>query len=619
MKRIAILLSAILPCLLAVSCNPEKGKEEAAPAQLGVEVKDALALYEVPKNQSTALTLAVVADPVSEEGYTITLGANPGLVASYNTANGTSYEMLPSSAFAFTSTQVMLPRYSAKSSSCELRLKGEGCEIDKTYLLPVVIDGVQGGTNFNAPEDKAAYILFKMLKPEQQGSGTKEDPYLVEEVDAFLKIGSLLKDDATVYFKMAKDIDLKDIVFTPAEGENPWKPINFVAADDDEGGAAARKRQIEFDGDGHKILNFKAGGPLFGVLCGSVQNLTVENAEIDSDTDDGAVIVGVAGAADNPEGFIMKNVKVINSSVKNAYKRTGGLVARMRNGIVENCSAECDVTGQQQAGGLIGRVDNGTVTNCYATGSATTDAYYVGGLIGFASNITVKNCSASGKATSLAGSYTRGGGLIGQVEGISSIEKCFATGDVEGAGHMAGGLVGVVGSDDTVVSISKCYATGNVTLPHGESGNWAHAGGLLGTVAGNATGTKAPECSIDNCYATGSIAVRRYSGGFVGSIFSKPGVLKITNSYTVSDITGIVLTERCGLVLGLADALGSGSSVTCTGFIAWNKSDRPFSYNDCVPVAGNYYGTEGSVSAQAKALNWDTSIWDLSKDLPTLK
>ena len=47
--------------------------------------------------------------------------------------------------------------------------------------------------------------------------------------------------------------------------------------------AVAEKRGIVFDGNNHKISNFKAGAPLFYILVGSVENLTIENAEIDAE------------------------------------------------------------------------------------------------------------------------------------------------------------------------------------------------------------------------------------------------------------------------------------------------------------------------------------------------
>lgn len=371
--------------------------------------------------------------------------------------------------------------------------------------------------------------------------------------------------------------------------------------------------------DAHN-LKVMAGGPLFGTVCGSIRNLTVEDAKIEATADDAAVVVGVAGSSETEEDFVMKNVTVKKSSVSSDYKRAGALIAHLRNGVVENCVAECPVYAQQQAGGLIGRVDAGTLTGCSATGNATAEAYYIGGLVGYAGNVTVKGCSATGDVSSLGGNYSRAGGLIGQIEGNATLEKCHATGNVEGQGHMAGGLVGIIGeTEGYTVSISKCYATGSVTLPHGESGNWSHAGGLLGTISSLNT-----ELSISDCYSTGAILSRRYSGGFVGSVYNKAKACKsltIKNSYCSSDLSGIVVADRCGIALGLNDGAQATvpTVITCTGFVAWNVSERPFSYNDAISTDGNYYGSEGTISAQAKALGWDENIWDLSGNEPKLK
>ena len=237
--------------------------------------------------------------------------------------------MLPADAFEIPSSPFVLPRYNKESATAQLRLKGQGCELDKVYLLPIVVTKAEGA-EYEAPEDKVAYVQVKMTPAQQEGAGTVDDPYLINDVAEFMKIDNLLKDNETVCFKLMEDIDFKDMVF---DEQNPWKPINFAA--DDDAKVAARKRMISFDGNGHKIVNFKAGGPFFGILVGSVKNLTVENAIIESDADDAAVVVGVAGASDNAEGFIMKKVIVKDSKITNDYKRSGALVAHMRNGVVE--------------------------------------------------------------------------------------------------------------------------------------------------------------------------------------------------------------------------------------------------------------------------------------------
>ena len=321
----------------------------------------------------------------------------------------------------------------------------------------------------------------------------------------------------------------------------------------------------------------------------------------------------------------MSNVSVVNSKIMTQSDRAGGLVGRMRNGIVENCTSDVTIEAKSRVGGLIGYADSGTIKNCSTSGKVTTVTVYCGGLIRYVGSVTVTDCHSSAEIICVCEgiNYARGGGLIGQIEGSSTIERSYATGNVTGGsvskkGHLAGGLVGVISDDDITVNINECYATGNVSVPN-ESGNWAHAGGLVGTVNGSAKGTTPPVVNISNCYATGAISVRRYSGGFVGSIYANPGKLNVTNSYSTSDLSGIMVSDRCGVFIGLADKMDAGSAITCKGFVAWDVTGRGFSYKDCVSVDGNYCGTEGTVSQQAKALGWSSDIWDLSGDMPKLK
>ena len=623
MKKLTTLLLVLLPSLLAVSCkdNNNPGEEQTGPAVLSVAVKDAQDVYRVPKYQTLALSLSVVAEPVSAESYTITIAASPSLVESYNTANGTSFEILPAEAYSLTSTSVMLTRYSPSSTTCELRLKGAGCEFDKTYILPVAIASVQGGSNFETPDESAAYIFFQMTPAEQRGAGTEADPYIIDGVEAFMKIGKLLQDDATVYFKMENDIDLAEetlVAFPDDETETPsWTPINSGET------AVAVKRAVVFDGANHKISNYKSDASLFAVLAGTVKDLTIENAQIECGSDNmGGVLAGYAGIyTDSETGTVsgspvtIKNVHVLGSKIVNDRKRTGGLVGYVTSGTIEDCDAECDIEGPQQLGGLIGRMDAGTVTGCHASGNLIADTYYSGGLIGYIGAVTVKDCYATGNVESLS-NYTRAGGLIGNIAGSATIEHCYATGNVTGQGHMAGGLVGSFNEspDGTTVSISKSYATGNVTLP--TSGNVAHAGGLVGTV--DAAGLT---LNITDCYATGAITVRRYSSGFVGFVFNAGATLNVTNGYTTSDLSGVNLRTHFGAALG-----NNSGTATYKGFIAWQDAtaeNARFSYPEtgdkALSLSGNYFGNEGTLSAKAKELGWSDSVWDLSKDIPTLK
>ncbi len=617
MKRTLSYVLILLSCLLAISCDKEEKKENGGGketvAELGVQIIDAEPIYEVVQHQTLTISLEVVPSPASAEAYTITLAAKPALVASYNRKNGTSYKLLPSEAYSFTSASVVLPRYSAKSSSCELKLKGEGCDRDETYVLPVVVESVQGGTNYAVPEDKAAYIVFKMLPPEQEGTGSQEDPYLVKDVESFLKIQNLLKDDATTCFKLSADIDFSGTTFTE---ESPWTPINYVSTDEEV--AAAEKRKIVFDGNNHVIRNFKAGGALFAFLRGSVKDLVIENADVDCTLGNvGAILVGNAGPLSGSGDVVVKNVKIKDSKLNNEYKRTGALVAWFQDGVVEDVEiVNCTVAGgDQQVGGMIGRIENGTILNCSVSGTATSEGYYQGGLAAYVEHATIRNCHADVKVVNNKTNYSRAGGLIGEFHG-GSIEKCYATGSVEGLGHYIGGLVAAIstikdGNEQyipTTVEVSRCYATGDLTHPTTSAANKSGAGALIGVVE-----IAVVTANVSDCYATGKVTGYRWSSGFVGR---NVGKLTIRNGYTASDLKGISRQDISGTVLG-GDA---GSNVTCTGFVAWDVSELPFCYPlDIIPVSGNYYGVEGTVSSQAAALGWSTDIWDLSKDYPTLK
>lgn len=627
MKKFFGLFLAIA-CLLPLSCK--KGGEnepggETAKAVLGVQVKDAIAVYEVPQNQSVNLELAVVADPTSAEPYTVSVAAKPALVAGYNTKNGTSYQMLPAEAFTLTGSPVVLPRYSAKSSSFQVRLKGAGCEPEQVYVLPVAVDAVQGGTNFDAPDDKAAYILFKMIPTEEEGDGSKDNPFAVKDVEGFLAIDAKLQDDATTYFKLMEDLDFQgvsftysqtDDPFTPADGEtiNPWIPINYAANDD--AVPIAEKRKIFFEGNGHKISNFKAGGALFGVLTGTVQNLTIENADIDCIKGNmGGVLAANVGTADALEEIVVKNVTIKGSKIRNDYKRVGALLAWLKGGIVEDCEVECTVFGsEQQVGGLIGRVEKGTLKNCSASGQITAKNYYAGGLVGLVSEtVSIQNCHAHGSLGNgdAKPSYSRMGGFIGEMYG-GSIENSSATGDVEAVGHFAGAFIGVADAKVSDITIAKSFATGQaINTPAKKAGY----GALVGRMeSGN--------LSISDSYCAGAVTAFRWSGGLVGDV--NMGKLTITNSYSVSDLSAIGPDNNgnfeCGHVVGkVRDA--ENTIISCSGVVAWkvNEGDSFCFPADAISMSGNYFGNDGTVSSQAKSLGWNEGIWDFSASEPKLK
>lgn len=604
MKKITSLFLIPVMGLLALSCEKEPnqgtGEGNGNGAVLGVTINGLEDVVEVPQNQTKAYEVVVTANPGPESALNVTLGTNEALVAKYNAANGTSYTMLPSEAYEMPSSSLLLMRYNKTSVPGTIKLKGVGCDGNVTYLLPVVVSSVKGEAAYEAPEDKVAYVVYRMLAAEMEGAGTAADPYKVKDVETFNKIGNMLKSGETVCVKLTADID-----FNGAS----WKQIDAAGA------------PISLDGDNHTVKNVKAVTGLFLNLEGTVKNINFDGINVEAGAAQAGILADVAGTAESAVNI--SNVKVANSTITNVGQ-AGGLVAKLTKGEVDNVDVNCTVSGTARVGGVIGHAVSCTITNTTAAGTVTGTDYYLGGLVGLMYDSTVKNCSADVDVTceSLANAYSRIGGLVGQIFKGGLIEKCHATGTIIGKGYFGGGLVGVIDTIEDVdgvstvgtVTIKQSYATGNVSLIRAGNAKDAGAGGLVGCL-------EKGKAVVTDCYATGAIEADRYSAAFFGDLYASTEVT-ITNGFTNGDLSKLgpdaAGNHSDGVAVGSLRA--TDVKVTIKGFVAWNDNpNKKFIYKDMVPVTGNYHGTEGTISAQAKALGWDESIWDLSADTPKLK
>ena len=243
---------------------------------------------------------------------------------------------------------------------------------------------------------------------------------------------------------------------------------------------------------------------------------------------------------------------------------------------IDSSSVTQAVMGIQDVGGLIGHVfvfNNDPVlvrlrvTNSFATGNVTGDSY-VGGLIGgtegegpgvFLSDsgstggLIIQNDYASGNVTGNVNNDNAqyAGGLVGLLWCYSlntahpygcSIASSFAVGDVSGYENV-GGLIGQMEGD---TSMQDVYAHGAVT---------AHdtVGGLVGSVSSDAT-----NLAIQNAYATGTLTgigdTPAAFGGLVGILGSGSGTIDFRNSFSASDITSVSSDGNVGWLIG---AIGS--------------------------------------------------------------
>ena len=598
MKRIANLFMISAACLLAFSCTKEGGEDTAATkAVLGVSITDLPAIVEVPESQSQSFEVLVVANPGPSDAIYVTLGTDASLVEKYNATNGTAYELLPEAAYELPASALMVMKYNKTSAPGTIRFKGAGCVQDKEYLLPVVVASVKGTAAYEAPEERIAYVIFKMLEAQMAGSGVESDPYLVTTTDEFKKIGNILKTGETVYVKLGGDIDFNGAAWSQAD---------------------ATGSPIAFDGDNHVVKNVVAEHSMFYNLEGTVKNVVFDNIVLETAVEQGGLLSGTAGTEDGTKTTI-KNVTVTNSKV-NSVGHVGGLIGRITNCIVDNVNVACDVKGIDRIGGMFGHTIGSTITNSSASGNVTAESYYSGGLIGMMHSTTLTGCSATGNVTHTTNTYSRIGGLVGQMICNCSVEKCFATGAVYGGGYFGGGLIGVIETVETVdgketvhtATIKQSYSTGSITLIRDAKD--AGAGGLVGRFE---TG----KLEIYDCYTTCAVEADRYSGAFVGDV--NKGDLKIVNGFCNSDLSKLGPdangNHSDGVAIGCIRT-PDATTVKCNGFVAWNTLDvKKFSYQDLVPSAGNYFGAEETISAQAQKFGWDAAIWDLSGDTPKLK
>ena len=418
------------------------------------------------------------------------------------------------------------------------------------------------GTHFRIPNLITAYNV-DLRSSFAGGNGTENDPYQISNLSQLQDMNLDLFAD----YMLVRDID--------ASKTKDWNNGKGFYPIGDDSGAGGNRFYGSFNGKGHNITElyinrspwYETG--LFGCVSNNayVHNITLVDNKVNGHRDVGGIVGWNCG--------IVENCSATGNATGDKF--VGGLVGFIGYGMIVNCYATVYVTGANETGGLVG-MNNGPVKNCYATGNVSGDWEYIGGLIGTNWG-TVENCSATGNVT---GDLKYIGGLVGM--NWDTLENCYATGNVTG-GNVVGGLVG--GNSDTV---KNCFATGNV------SGNWS-VGGLLGWNDGY-------RIRIVNCYAVGNVTGDENVGGLVGF---NSGTVK--NCYATGYVTGDI--DFGGLV-GF-----NLSGIVENGF--WDKETSHQSNSD-----GGIGKTtiEMMTKSTFTEVEWDLdSIWEINEyiDYPHLQ
>ena len=271
-----------------------------------------------------------------------------------------------------------------------------------------------------------------------------------------------------------------------------------------------------------------------------------------------------------------------------------------------DCVATGNVTGQRFTAGFAGVAENVAFLDCrYTSGTitaATTNTNSrVGGFVGSCiSGVSFNGCYVSDARVSASGAG-RIGGFAGQLGNSSgggnnvTTSQCYVQNTSISGGINTGGFSGV-----QYETTSQCYVSGGSVTAGGNN-----CGGFTGFIQNG---------DIRNCYTTASVSGGSYSpvGGFVGIAYATD----ISYSYAAGSVSGS--SENVASFVGQC-ALQGSTVASFSHCIGWNATLPFWASNEVGATFTDVYsGNEGTVSAQATAQTWPTTVWNLTGDLPVL-
>lgn len=246
------------------------------------------------------------------------------------------------------------------------------------------------------------------------GSGIQNDPYLIATAEQFNKMGG--EQYSSKYYKQIANL-------TFGGQDTAFKAIDFSG---------------HYDGGGHCITADRPQNTaLFGLLSGSVKNVTLFGIDVQTAQSSGILAVSIGGGRLDTISVLASSLSVLaNTSVLFA----GILASSSWTSTVFCCG----------------------VDNCSISFNPGTWAGEVGGLVGVSHGDTLEYSSFSGKIDLYGSSQNRyASGLIGRANG-SSVKACMVSDGyvnmIENANANICGLVYSVGNPHTAIRNSAVEA-----------------------------------------------------------------------------------------------------------------------------------------------------------------
>ncbi len=422
-------------------------------------------------------------------------------------------------------------------------------------------------------ECEAPEIPWSGVSITPEGSGTKNDPYIIENGGNLLWMANQIKQVdltagetptfANTYFKQICDIDLAGLCIksigyyhtsqsTTASGTDGTDRGAFFGGHYDGGGYSIKNGRVIPASGGHEAnINWCDG--LFGCIYGAtIENVTLDNVTIWSR----GLTGGIVGRATAP-----RNVDAPSDF-----------------NVISNChiKSNCRIVAVWQLGDKYQPGHNGTSGDLLPEGSLGYNTRYrggvVGGICGMAYATTIKGCT-NAVEMSLDGTHGLAGGIAGTAGYNTVIENCAFTGGITLTDMNTtlsltfGGIVGLLAPnletetmnhlDDYLgtLTIRNCYNSGYFTytgadaLPEGLEMHW---GGILGH-AKMLEKVTADKCYlIENCYNLYAKEIEDVLAGnanyWVGGLVGKAdaGNYDTYDSLTVKNCASVVIEANGG-------------------------------------------------------------------------